>query len=214
MIEPKVELVTNMKERSDYVDKTGPLLNKLYSLFRRKYVKHVCESMIEPNRMYLLIYLIRITKMHQNVAKNRFIRELVRKWRFAAFVKKMARKKLELMYKNLHYSYLQMANEVFGDEDEMNPSVIKEFERFGSNLGMFSAEEPSMNEEMSKKYYTTVQKKYVFSPTVVEGKNESRIERIEDSSIQNSDYQVEDFDKTSNSRDMSIDWMSKYKKHK
>ena len=222
MIEPKIELVTNMKEKSDYMDKTGPLLNKLFSLFRRKYVRHISESMVEPNRMYLLIYLIRMSKMHQNVAKNRFLRELIRKWRFAAFVKKMARKKLELMYKNLHYSYLQMANEVFGDEDEMNPSVIKEFERFGSNLGMFSAEEPSMNEEMSKKYYTTVQKKYVFGPTVVEGnpinemnsRVESRIERIEDSAIQNSDYHIEDLDKTSNSRDMSIDWMSKYKKHK
>ena len=73
-----------------------------------------------------------------------------------------------MMYKNLHVSYLQMANEVFGDEDEVNPSVIKEFERFGTSVGMFSSEEPSLNEEISKKYYQKVQKKYVFKPSVIE----------------------------------------------
>ena len=39
MIEPKEELITNMKEKNDYMDKTGPLLNKLLPLFRRKYVR-------------------------------------------------------------------------------------------------------------------------------------------------------------------------------
>ena len=74
----------------------------------------------------------------------------------------MARKKLELMYKNLHASYLQMADEIFG-EDKVNPSVFKEFERFGSNVGMFTGQEPEIDEELNKKYYTNVDKKYVFT---------------------------------------------------
>ena len=32
----------------------------------------------------------------------------------------MARKKMELMYKNLHASYLQMTNEVYVNEDDVN----------------------------------------------------------------------------------------------
>ena len=73
----------------------------------------------------------------------------------------MARRKLELMYKNLHASYMQMADEIFGD-DEVNPSVIKQFEMFGNNVGMFTAQEPEVGEELKKKYYTTVDKRYVF----------------------------------------------------
>ena len=121
---------------------------------------------LDTNKIYKLLYLLRITYMHKKVAKQRFIRELTRKWRFAAFVKKMARKKLELMYKSMHVSYLQMANEVFGEEED-NPSVMKEFERFTNNIGMFSGEEP-LNDELSKKYVKTVQKKYVFKNNVID----------------------------------------------
>ena len=74
----------------------------------------------------------------------------------------MTRKKLELMYKNLHASYLQMADDIFG-EDQFNPSVFKEFERFGANIGMFTGQEPSVDEELNKKYYSTVDKRYVFT---------------------------------------------------
>ena len=150
------------------MDTQGMYLINLFKLLRKGFVHKVCESLKEPSRIYQLLYLIRITTLHKKVARQRYIRELIRKWRFAAFVKKMARKKLEMMYKNLHVSYLQMANEVFGDEDEVNPSVIKEFERFGTSVGMFSSEEPSLNEEISKKYYQKVQKKYVFKPAVIE----------------------------------------------
>lgn len=87
--------------------------------------------------------------MHKKISNQRFFRELIRKWRFIAFTKKMARRKLELMYKNLHASYMQMADEIFGD-DEVNPSVIKQFEMFGNNVGMFTAQEPEVGEELKK----------------------------------------------------------------
>ena len=100
--------------------------------------------------------------MHSNIANQRYYRELIRKWRFITFSKKMTRKKLELMYKNLHASYLQMADEIFG-EDKFNPSLFKEFERFGSNIGMFTGQEAKIDEELNKRYYSDVNKKYVFT---------------------------------------------------
>ena len=103
---------------------------------------------------------MKMIKMHKKISKLRFIREVIRKWRFHIFVQKMARKKMEKMYKNLHVSYLQMVNDVFGDEDEVNPSLIKEFERFGNNLGMFKNEEPGALD--NKGLYESVQKKYIF----------------------------------------------------
>ena len=117
-------------------------LSKLYNLFKTYYIKKLTKSLKETIRIYKILYLLKMIRMHKRISKLRFIREVIRKWRFNLFVQKMARKKMEKMYKNLHVSYLKMVNEVFGDEDEVNPSVIKEFERFGNNLGMFINEEP------------------------------------------------------------------------
>ena len=133
----------------------------LFKLLRKKYIKEILTRLEEPSRLYKLFYLVNVTRMHKKITNQRFFRELIRKWRFIAFTKKMARRKLELMYKNLHASYMQMADEIFGD-DEVNPSVIKQFEMFGNNVGMFTAQEPEVGEEMSKKYYTAVDKRYVF----------------------------------------------------
>ena len=134
---------------------------KLFKLLRKKYIREITSKLEEPSRLYKLFYLVNVTQMHKKITNQRFFREMIRKWRFIAFTKKMARRKLELMYKNLHASYMQMADEIFGD-DEVNPSVIKQFEMFGNNVGMFTAQEPEVGEELKKKYYTTVDKRYVF----------------------------------------------------
>ena len=159
---PKKE-VFNIIHRDALYSESRPINQiKLFKLFRKKYIKDLSSSLEEPAKLYNLYYIINITAMHKKIAQQRFYRELIRKWRFAAFAKKMARKKLELMYKNLHASYLQMADEFFGD-DNVNPSVIKEFEMFGNNVGMFTGENPQVGEELNKKYYANVEKKYSFA---------------------------------------------------
>ena len=159
----KAEFINKIKRDAKYAA-TRPLYQiKLFKLMRKKYIRTISTTLVEPSRLYSIFYLINMTKMHKNIAKQRFYRELIRKWRFISFTKKMARKKLELMYKNLHASYLQMADEIFGDENNINPSVFKEFERFGTNVGMFTGQEHEVEEELNKKYYSTVDKKYVFT---------------------------------------------------
>ena len=92
--------------------------------------------------MRLIFYLINLTQFNIEMAKSRFIRQILRKWRFIAFIRKMTREKMELMYKNLHVSYLEMVNSIFSDEEAKNPGVAKEFERFGNGIGMFINEDP------------------------------------------------------------------------
>ena len=158
----KKEFVKKIKREEKY-SKARPIYQiKLFKLFRKKLLKTIKTTLIQPSRLYRLFYIINMTKMHKNIASQRYYREIIRKWRFISFTKKMARKKLELMYKNLHASYLQMADEIFG-EDKINPSVFKEFERFGSNVGMFTGQEPEIDEELNKKYYSSIDKKYVFT---------------------------------------------------
>ena len=158
----KLQILTQMKRDVKYSEIRPKTQIKLFKLFRRKYIKDITSSLVEPSRLYRLYYLFNITKMHANISNQRYYRELIRKWRFITFSKKMTRKKLELMYKNLHASYLQMADEIFG-EDKLNPSLFKEFERFGANIGMFTGQEPNIDEELNKKYYTDVNKKYIFT---------------------------------------------------
>ena len=163
----KKEFIDELNNRGKYLDTYGELYMKLFTMLRKYFIRLLCTNLREPSRMYKLIYLIRIMKMHKSIARQRFIRELIRKWRFITFVKKMSRRKLELMYKSLHISYLQMANEVFGDDDGTNnPSIIKEFERFGAGIGMFTNEDPTNIEE--EKYCKGVSKKYHFEPVVIE----------------------------------------------
>ena len=161
ILPPKQDIINELKREKKY-SQTRPLYQvKLFKLLRKKYIREITSKLEEPSRLYKLFYLVNVTQMHKKITNQRFFREMIRKWRFIAFTKKMARRKLELMYKNLHASYMQMADEIFGD-DEVNPSVIKQFEMFGNNVGMFTAQEPEVGEELKKKYYTTVDKRYVF----------------------------------------------------
>ena len=162
-IEPdKREYIHKVRRETKYSEVRPIYQAKLYKLFRKKYVKYIKTVLVQPSRIYRLFYLLNMTRMHSNIASQRYHRELIRKWRFITFTKKMTKKKLELMYKNLHASYLQMADEIFG-EDKVNPSVFKEFERFGSNVGMFTGQEKEVEEDINKKYYSNIDKKYTFT---------------------------------------------------
>jgi hypothetical protein len=139
----------------------GPLLEKLYNMLRKYIIREWMKTLKGPSKLYKIFYLFKMTFMHKGIAERRFIREIIRKWRFLTFVKVMAKRKLELMYKNLHVSYLQMANEVFGDEESSyNASVVKEFERFGTDVGMWGNEDPNIQTESA--YVKSINKKYVF----------------------------------------------------
>ena len=76
----------------------------------------------------------------------------------------MSKRKLAYLYKHFHVNYLEMANNVFGEQDS-NPSVIKEFERFGSNVGIWENEKPDYAEQI--KHAKTFKRRITFTaPTL------------------------------------------------
>jgi len=209
---PKKEVFNIMYRDAKYSESRPLNQIKLFKLFRKRYIQKLTYSLEEPAKLYHLYYLINVTAMHKKIAQQRFYRELIRKWRFAAFAKKMARKKLELMYKNLHASYLQMADEFFG-EDSVNPSVIKEFEMFGNNVGMFTGENPQVGEEINKKYYANVEKKYIFANgqeevEKVKKPKKKKIVKKEKEEL----YEIEEEEKTYKHKNSKKDPFEKYKK--
>ena len=87
---------------------------------------------------------------------------------------------MELMYKNMHSSYLEMVDSIFNDEETKNPGVAKEFERFGNDLGMFINEDPYNDYILDCKICLGVKKQYLFpNPLCIEkiGEIDNKIEK-------------------------------------
>ena len=127
----------------------GPLQAKLFKLLRQKVLNTMFDKddIEELSRLLKILKLFKITEINKELSEERWLRTLIRKWRFLAFSKTMSKKKLAYLYKHFHVNYLEMANNVFGEQDS-NPSVIKEFERFGSNVGIWENEKPDYAEQI------------------------------------------------------------------
>jgi hypothetical protein len=159
-LKPKKELVDKLKRIYRRVTSEGPLLLKLYKLLRREAIRRILKNSKKIRKVMGMIYVTRLLIMERDIAKERFLRQLIRRWRYIAFSKKLALNKMKTIYKNLHMTYLEMANCLFGDEGQSEPSVIKEFERFGTSVGMWENEKP--NEKSEEKYVKAIKTQYVF----------------------------------------------------
>ena len=140
--------------------KSGDVKLKLFKMLRRKIIKKLFIKIEEPSRLLKLMYLIKISIVNKEIAEKRWIRVLIRKWRFIQFSKNISKRKMNVLYKNFHANYLELVNDVFGEEEPSNPSVIKEFERFGANVGMWENEHPDFVEESN--FCKNVQKRFSF----------------------------------------------------
>ena len=158
----------------------GEKQKKLFELLRKYFIKKLLFINIdEPVRLLNLTKLIKISIVNQEIAQKRWIRVLIRKWRFLSFSRNISKKKMAILYKNFHLNYLEMVNDVFGEEKLDNPSVIKEFERFGANVGMWENEHPDFVEESN--FCKNVQKKFSFHmPTKIEKIEKKDIKEIKD----------------------------------
>ena len=93
IIEPhEKEFIKKIKRESKFSETRPIYQTKLFKLFRKKYIKIVRTSLVQPSRLYRLFYLVNITRMHTNIAAQRYYREVIRKWRFVSFTKKWQEK--------------------------------------------------------------------------------------------------------------------------
>ena len=136
-------------------------------------IKKIFIQKEEICRAKKLINLIKITTINSQISTDRWIRQLLRRWRFISFVKNVSKRKMELMYKNLHVGYLEIINALFNNESQF-PSMIKEFENFGTDVGMYKNTDYYMNKE--KELYQRVKKKYIAKPIEYDRENSLKIE--------------------------------------
>ena len=92
----------------------------------------------------------------------------MRKWLYMSFMRRLGKRKLEMMYQNLQRSYLQMANEVYGETDESEEnsqlSLVEEIVKFE---GAMDVKKEAFEQDKAK-YYNKVLKIYYFNPDLIE----------------------------------------------
>ena len=165
-LEPKKELIDKLKKIYNYSETDGPLKLKLFKTLRRGAIHRMLKPSSKIRKVMGMIYVTRYLVMQREIAHEKFFRQIIRRWRYITFSKKLAMNKMKTIYKNLHMTYLEMANCLFGDEGQTEPSVIKEFERFGTSVGMWENEKPG--EKTEEKFVKYMKTSYTFDPVEYE----------------------------------------------
>jgi hypothetical protein len=160
---PKKNFFGNLLNISNYIKQTPEKMSNLFQLFKRYFLHRLNRDLHPISKQHRIMYLVRVVFMNREISSKRFVRELIRRWRFLIYMKKLAKQKLEAMYKNMHINYLNMAKEVFGD-GEGEFGMIREFENFGNSIGMFTNIDVEDYEEGKKKFFKQVTKRYQFEP--------------------------------------------------
>jgi hypothetical protein len=120
----------------------------------RKYLISVFNNELKPvSRLYKLTNLIRITLIHKEICDDRFNSECISRWRVYAHMNIIAKEKIESLYKSIKTSYRNVAQEIFGD-NENRPGMIKEFGNFGEKSLVVS------NKKLKEKYFNKIGRRY------------------------------------------------------
>ena len=176
----KRELLLEFKERA-LKEKTKKEKEEEKILYMKKFKKILKKLALKKLLMpkdeisiaRKLLKLVKLTAINIQLSKDRWIRQLLRKWRFISFSKNLSKRKLELMYQNLHLGYLEIINALFNNQSQ-SPSIMKEFENFGDDIGMF--ENPDNYMKREKELYQKVKKKYNTKPIDQDKENLANIE--------------------------------------
>jgi len=112
-----------------YINKQGQKFSrlKLKKLFKKYAFKKIRQSLGPLITKIKIKKLIVTTIEERKSKKNNFLKSIIRKWRFITFVNNLTKKKLELMYKNLHTSYMEMADEVLNSRETLSSQELKHF---------------------------------------------------------------------------------------
>ena len=77
----------------DIYEHDGPQKAKLFKLLRKNVIKKLFVYKEAIYRVNKLFYLLNLTMLNLEMSKSRYIRQIIRKWRFVTFMKKMTKKK-------------------------------------------------------------------------------------------------------------------------
>ena len=109
-------------------------------LIIKERIKIIKRTKIEYSRKNKIMDLIRITRINTIYAKRRYLHYILLCW--LALTRNLSKKKqhIKILYENMLNSYMNMADDIFGNDNTKNPSVQKAL------YEVMSTDKYSMNE--------------------------------------------------------------------
>ena len=147
--------------------------NKLYYIIRKSIFKKIIDVARLTGNLYRLVHLVDITFTHKMISKDRWILRIIKRWRFVTFVKKMAQKKMELMYKDLHVTYLEMADSVLREGIALESRFLPDV---SMDKYLFNLNDPYLIKGSNA--YKGIKKQYIFEP--LDAEIERKIKEIKE----------------------------------
>ena len=160
---PKKGFFLGLQQLALYNSRTPALKCNLFKLLRGYWIRKVTNAAPGCGRIVRMMYCLEKIESIKQANRISFLRIIARKWRFQCTMKLVAKAKMEAMYKNMQLSYLNMTNELFGENVE-NPGVLKEFEDLGGRMGMFNGH--STEVIVSKQQFTTTKQSKTYYKSV------------------------------------------------
>ena len=196
----KEDLIDNLKYNVYIKYTKSNSSNKLYYLVRKAIIRKILNISKTTGSISRLLHLVNITLTHRNIKDDRWLLKLIKKWRFITFVKKMALKKMELIYKDLHVTYLEMADNVLNEGAPLGPYGPRFLPDINIDKYLYEFNDPLLMK--GSEVYKGVKKQYVFEP--LDAEYEQRMKTIQE--IQTIDKMKEinrsyyDYDKKSSGK--------------
>ena len=172
----KEDLIDNLKYNvyMKYTKKTSS--NRLYYLVKKAIIRKILNISKTTGSIGRLLHLVNITLTHRNIKDDRWLLKLIKKWRFITFVKKMALKKMELIYKDLHVTYLEMADNVLNEGAPLGPYGSRFLPDINIDKYLYEFNDPLLMK--GSEAYKGVKKQYVFES--LDAEYEQRMKTIKE----------------------------------
>ena len=105
--------------------------DNLRKLLRKYVITKLLKTSKEYNHFAKLLYFLRVLFMHKNTNKAMFIKMIIVKWNFITKLQVASKKSMKNVYGNMHSYYLDVANNLAGDN---NKSVMNSMFDFSNHF--------------------------------------------------------------------------------
>ena len=120
------------KETFDTLKAPKPITpeQKFKQIVNKRIIHNTTVILNEVSITVNLFYLLKVVRINKNYAKRRFIHEVILIWRLYTKQVQKKRKNMKAMYEKMNILYLQMADSLFGQGDNQDPSIPSALNHF------------------------------------------------------------------------------------
>ena len=167
-----------MKKDYAYNKETPPKIRALMSLFRRYVYREFTKNAPAILKRVKARYLINLLLMHCDVVKYRYLNNYLRKWIVKISQQESVKAKMLSLYKNMQLQYLEMANHMFGKNED---GIFEQFNKISDKFDMYNCKLNSIN-EIKKKHTREVKYTYNFKKNI---NDQELVKKVKEDNEQN-----------------------------